>query len=268
MKNYTILLLALFVGTHVMAQEESKKDTVKVKLGDYKIIMVEKDKSDDKSEAPAPKTEAKANGYFSGIDIGFSFLGNNNNVFETDGATKKYSVAPARSLAIDYNFLEICQELGTKHVTFVTGASFGIKSYTFSNDNVLMDNGDSLTFVNTGIEYEKNKLRNLDLSIPLMLGFNTSKNPDKNLHLAIGVKGSFIWRSIYKTKYLLDDEKYIAKTRGKDFSVNPLRADAVARIGFRNYTLYATYPLTPLFDEDVTGQAVNPLTIGVQIFPF
>ena len=270
MKNYTFLFLALFATTSLLAQSPSN-DTLKVKLGDYKIIMVEKDKPDDKPDspdAPAVKKDPKPIGYFKGLDIGFSFLGNENNHFETDGDTKKYSVAPAKSLAIDINFLELCQKLGTPHVTLVTGASFGIKSYTFSNNNVLRDTGDSLSFINTGIEYEKNKLRNLDISIPLMLAFNTSKDLDKNLHVAIGVKGSFIWRSIYKTRHEVDDEKYVSKIKGQDFSVNPLRADAIARLGFRNYTLYASYPLTPLFDQDITGQAVNPLTIGLQIIPF
>ncbi len=269
MKKIAVLTLAAIVSLPLWAQE--KQDTVKVKLGNYRVVLVEKEEG-DKELAVGPQTEAEKNekpsGYFSGIDVGFSFLGGEDNPFENSGNTKPFNVSPGKSLAIDINFLEIVQPLGTDYVTLVTGASFGVKSYTLQNNNTLWDTGDSLAVSSTGIEYEKNKLRNLDLSIPLMINFNTSKNADKNFHIAAGVEGSFIWRSIYKTVHYMNDTRVKTKEKGQDYSVNALRADAVVRLGFRNYTLFASYPLTPLFDKDVTAQAVSPVTIGLQVLAF
>ena len=50
------------------------------------------------------------------------------------------------------------------------------------------------------------------------------------------------------------------KTRGR-FNVNPFHASLTARMGYRNFGLFANFDMLPLF-ENGTSRVAKPLTFG------
>ena len=95
----------------------------------------------------------------------------------------------------------------------------------------------------------KNKLRAIYFGIPLMIEFNTSKNPDNNFHISAGVVGKILIGEMYKIKYSREGNNYKDKFK-QNLYFNTLQADAMLRVGYRNFTLFGTAGLLPLFDED------------------
>jgi hypothetical protein len=53
--------------------------------------------------------------------------------------------------------------------------------------------------------------------------------------------------------------------RRDDFNINPLRADATVRVGYRFVTLYSSYSLTELFKENRGAPSLHPFTVGINV---
>ena len=47
--------------------------------------------------------------------------------------------------------------------------------------------------------------------------------------------------------------------------MNDFRFNAVARVGYGDFTLFAAYSLTPMFDKD-DGPEIYPFTVGISMF--
>jgi hypothetical protein len=102
--------------------------------------------------------------------------------------------------------------------------------------------------------------------VPLLVEFNTNKNPKKAFHIALGAIGGYKLGS--RTRQIMElkgnDIKFIKKD---DYNINPFRVSAHASIGYHNFTLYANYALNPLF-ESGKGPELYPFTIGVKLVSF
>jgi hypothetical protein len=101
------------------------------------------------------------------------------------------------------------------------------------------------------------------LKVPLLLQINTSNDPNKNVHLAVGVIGGWNIGTMLKTKYTDQgaDHKMVQKS---NFNATPFTADLTVRVGYRNFGVFANYSLTPLFKTD-RGPSVYSNSIGVSL---
>ncbi|MCZ8285345.1 MAG: hypothetical protein O9353_07790, partial [Bacteroidia bacterium] len=66
---------------------------------------------------------------------------------------------------------------------------------------------------------------------------------------------------------LEDDGLDLKLVRKDSYNMNPFRLNAHASVGYRNFTLYADYALTPLF-ENGKGPELYPFTFGVKLISF
>ncbi|MBL7935230.1 MAG: outer membrane beta-barrel protein, partial [Bacteroidia bacterium] len=155
------------------------------------------------------------------------------------------------------------------YVNLVVGLGFEWNQYEFSNKTRL--NPDSsythgvIDSTNT-FSYQKNRLKSTFINVPVLLEFNTHKNPKKAFHIAFGVIGGYKLGS--RTRQIVEQNgrtiKYVKKD---DYNLNPFRVNAHASIGYHNLTIYADYALTPLF-ENGKGPELYPFTIGVKLISF
>jgi hypothetical protein len=155
------------------------------------------------------------------------------------------------------------------YVNLVIGLGFEWSQYEFSNKTRL--NADS-SFTTGSIDstnafnYKKNRFKTTYVNIPVLLEFNTNKNPEKAFHLAVGVIGGYRLGS--RTRQVLEQNANDIKLVRKDsYNLNPFRVNAHASIGYHNFTLYADYALTSLF-ESGKGPELYPFTLGVKLVSF
>lgn len=174
-----------------------------------------------------------------------------------------------RSFNFQFNIIERQFNLAKNYVKIVTGLGLDYHSYELANKTRL--NADSsftwgIMDSTNNYTYKKNRLRNTYLQVPLLLEFNTSNNPYKTFHLAFGVIGEYMIAS--RTKQVLEQDKNeIEKVRKDNYNMSPFAAKAHVNMGYRGWTVFAEYNLTPLFQPG-KGPELYPFTLGLRVIPF
>lgn len=270
MKRLTLLSLAVITSFGTFAQEEETKkaDTTRINLGDTEIIIVDKKgKKDDEDmefnieeEDPVEK-EIKRNAHWAGVDFGF-------NVMLNDQMDSKFPNNPywqndaARSQTWNLNILEHKFRIAQNYFGVTTGLGFSFTSVAFKNNYILQTDADTLFAVTDSIiDYSKNKLKASYLTVPLLLEFNSSNDPDKAFYLAAGVVGGVRLGSKVKRIGEIDGREFKEKVKGT-YGLNSFKLDAAVRMGYADWGVFANYSLLPLFDTNKTVE-VYPLTFGL-----
>ena len=269
-------------------QIDDKSDSTKIKLGKMKIVIIEdknKGKKGEKkviidekviidndgdiqNEDQAKKDDddedhpEKAEAHWAGIGV------NSNGFLNADGKLSTNSDAPfleldyAKSIGINFNFAEKRFPIFREYIGLTTGLGIQWNRYALKNNVDLASNNDSIYGVNnTTLDYKKNLLRATYLQAPLLLEFNTNKDPKKSWHLSAGVVGGLRIGSSWKTKWEDDGKTRKEKVRSA-YHLNPFQAYAMAMIGYHNVNLYVNYGLTQLFEKG-KGPKFSPVSAGV-----
>jgi len=258
-------LIAKVVGDDISKKADDKKDTTTINFRKKQYVIINKDKD---SETKIDKTKDDDFHHWAGFGIGVNGWMSNGSM--SMPKTQEYmALNYGKSLNFQLNPLEKDFHIYKNYVNLVIGLGFEWNQYEFSNKTKLKADS-SYTFgtidsTNT-FSYKKNRLKSTFVNVPLLLEFNTNKNPEKSFHLAFGVIGGFKLGS--RTRQILERNGEEIKLINKDdYNLNPFRVNAHASIGYRGVSLYADYALTPLF-ENGKGPELSPFTIGVKLISF
>jgi len=261
-----VLILAILVSGASLAQT----DTTTLQIGTAKVIIVEEDSTEVDWEDSGIDTTAELT-HWAGIDLGVNMLVNNANSSNLGAENDWLDLQYERSLSWRLNLLEYKIKLIDEYVGLVTGLGLSYNSYGFKNEVTVISNNKAFpdtTFgvIDSVLQFSKTKLRATYLNVPLLLEFNTSKNPDRSFHLAVGAIGGWKIGSITKQHFEKDGAEFKVRSK-QDFNLTPWTLDLTARVGYRNLTLFATYGLTPLFKSGKAPE-VYPVTVGLNIAPW
>lgn len=220
------------------------------------------------TEEIVPEKEKKGNSniaHWGGFEMGVSGLLNKNGGLELENGL--YDLDYSSSISYNLNLFETKINLFSGHAGIITGLGFNWNNYAFKGNTTLSANNDGTVAVDQpGLTFSKNKLRATYVKIPVLLEFNTSLQSSKSFHIAGGVEGGFKLRSKTIQEYELEGEKYDVDAKGH-YNVNPWKLNAVGRIGYKNFTLFANYGLTTLFEKD-KGPEMYPFEVGITIIGF
>lgn len=207
--------------------------------------------------------------HWAGFSMGVNGYFNPSGGLNVAKAYKYMDVNYSRSFNFQFNLVERHIKLAKHYAKLVTGFGFDYHSYSLANKTTL--NADS-SFTAGKIDssntytYKKNKLRNTYIQVPLLLEFNTSNNPEKTFHIAFGVIGEYLISS--RTKQVLELGKNDVKRVRKDsYNMSPFVAKAHVNFGYKGWTFFGEYNLTPLFEKG-KGPELYPFTAGLRVIPF
>ena len=222
--------------------------------------------------------------YWSGLDVGVNTLLSTDGSDDLPADAEFMQIDNARSRFFSINFMEQKIEFGSHHVGLLTGLGWEFVNYHLKENVLLAYDSDSIYGIPVDQpDYRKNKLRQMGIRVPLMLEFNTKRAPmptveemkvkkgsvftrKGNVHLAVGVVGSWYFDTMYKQKYEVDGEKHKDRSKG-DYLLLPYRAAASVRVGYGGLNLFAEYGLTQLFKDD-KGPELIPFTVGITVLAF
>lgn len=250
-------------------------DTTNIRVGRRNIEIVEgdhktyvnirrEDRWDDDSEWRDHKRK-RFNGHWSGLELGVNGLAKVDYGLYGAGADEFMELDQPKSLEVNLNFIEYNISLKDERVGLVTGMGFSMNNYRFDNQLTIDKAEDGLVrpFPVAEDNFEKSKLVVSYLTVPLMLEFQVPVNGKSNqLFISGGMVGGINLGS--HTKIKADNSK--TKDRGS-FNINPFKYAAVARVGLKDISLYATYSLAPLFKDD-KGPELFPFSIGISLVNF
>lgn len=258
--------IAKIVGDDISKKSGDKKDSTTINFRNKQYVIINKDKD---SDSHISKNNNDDNfHHWAGFGIGVNgWLSNGS--FAMPKGQEYMRLNYGKSLNFQLNPFEKNIHIYKNYVNLVVGLGFEWNQYEFSNKTRL--NPDSsythgvIDSTNT-FSYQKNRLKSTFINVPVLLEFNTHKNPKKAFHIAFGVIGGYKLGS--RTRQIVEQNgrtiKYVKKD---DYNLNPFRVNAHASIGYHNLTIYADYALTPLF-ENGKGPELYPFTIGVKLISF
>ncbi len=257
-----------------------REDTTMVVLGRHQFII------DDYGNARYRKIyRNRFNGHWGGIDIGI------NGYLTTDfdmSFPNDYDFLDlnlGNSIRFDINLLEqnIPLSKNRKHWGFVTGVGVEFRDYSFDNNiTIIPDEEQIVGYTNRGASPKKNKLKVVYANVPFLLEYQTNAYNERNsFHISVGAvfglrigsKTKMVFNKKENTYDLLDAQGIPVLTVTTDkrrvkehnsYHLNPIKADAMFRIGWGWFNFYATYSMTTLFKKN-EGPELYPFSFGMTL---
>jgi hypothetical protein len=247
------------------------KDTTKIMMRNSTIYIVNETNFDPDSMDCGDEWEdydqKSALTHWAGLDIGINGFLHPDDDLDLGEDLDYLEIDYAQSRSLNINFWEHKIRIVKDYVGITTGAGIQWNNYRLKNDYTLVSTKDTLVaFMDSTLNVKKNKLRTTYVQVPLLLEFNTSIKQEKSFHLSAGFVAGLHLGSMYKQKYTLDGVKTKSKSKG-NFNVAPFKLDAMTRVGYGAFNIYASVQLNELFDEG-DGPEIYPFTLGVTIAAF
>jgi hypothetical protein len=286
------------------AQEEEKKSDkdkewhskemkgMKIeKLGDDSLVVYINKKSWDHFPMKNPPfccKKGRYNGHWAGIELGWNGWVNEDFNMTYPANQQYLNLNNARSLMVNFNPFEFNFNLIKNHFGITSGLGLSLNNYYFSNSMMLVK--DSIKLVAYRIidqngkpaDMRVNKLFVSWLNVPILFEYQT--NPKMRLnsfHVSLGVIGGVRLCTYTKQQYYSRNTDYFLKDidgktvatfnsgekafRDKaQYHMKTFKAEATARIGWSFLNLFATYSLTPMYQEN-QGPVLHPWTVGITL---
>jgi hypothetical protein len=223
-----------------------ENDDERIVLNDGKdSYTFEKEFGNDCKDA---ETTGDGNAIWSGFGVNANGFMNTNKEFASTTELNFLTLDPAKSIGFQWNFAEKRFPIIKDYLGVVTGLGFQWNRYSIKGDYDFNVVNDTLVANATGINYTKNTLSSTYLQAPLLLQISTNKNPNKAWNISAGIVGGIRVDARQIQKWEADDKKNKDKTKD-DFQFNPFQASLMATIGYGDWSLYATYGLSDVFNE-------------------
>lgn len=257
--------IAKVVGDDNSKKSAANNDSTTFNFRKKQFVIINKDKESDTEVSEKVEDDFHHWGGFSmGVNGWLS-----NGSFSMPKGQEYMDLNYGKSLNFQLNPFEKNIHLYKNYINLVTGLGFEWNQYEFGNRTRL--NADSSytygTIDSSNVyRYKKNRFKSTFVNVPLLIEFNTNKNAHKSFHLAFGVIGGYKLGS--RTRQVLQlngDEIRIIRKDG--YNINPFRVNAHASIGYKKFTVFADYALTPLFERG-KGPELYPFTVGVKLVSF
>ncbi|MEW6470542.1 MAG: DUF2807 domain-containing protein, partial [Bacteroidota bacterium] len=204
--------------------------------------------------------------HWQGLDLGVNGFLNSQNGTDMPTGYDFLDLNYGRSFTFGLNLIEKDIHIirDKNYLNIVTGLGFEWNSYSFRNSITLDPNANYIAaFQDSGITYEKNKLRTCFVNVPVLLELNTSNNASKSFHLAGGLTFGYKLGSRTKQEYVVDGYEFEVNKKD-DYNLNPFRYSATVRAGYGGFTVFANYALTELFEKN-KGPKLYPFSLGIAL---
>ena len=281
MKKFVIIAsLALATGLG-WSQETEKNEKITVEIGNRGIKVINHQSGDstnidvnviigdEEREEKKLKTGLSNKSNWSGFDFGVGMLFRPD--WSNDFANQPYlDFDPAKSWTFNLNLFEHYFGIAGKNrenVGFVTGLGLNFSHFGYNRNYTIVYDADSIHgFVDPNRNYSRNRLRAAYLQIPALLQFNipAGRNTRDNFHLSMGVVGGVRIGSRLRQRYIENATEFKIRERRGQYFFNPFKADATVRLGYKDFGVFATYNLVPLFDSRVV-EPVHNLSFGLML---
>jgi len=159
--------------------------------------------------------------------------------------------------------------ISKSHFSFAAGIGIGSSNIYFKDQIAVMNTAaDSITFANVDTSganlYKKSKLNTTYLEAPFELRFFSNKvNRNRGFKAAIGMRVGILVGAHTKVRHAVSNTLINEKVNTKRY-IQTWRFAPTFRVGWGNFSAYASYNLSPLFKAG-QGPEVFPYSIGICI---
>ncbi|MEZ5017787.1 MAG: outer membrane beta-barrel protein [Flavipsychrobacter sp.] len=153
--------------------------------------------------------------------------------------------------------------ISKSNFSFAAGIGVGISNIYLKDQEITLSGADTMArFIPETTNYKKYKLTTTYLEAPFELRFFGNKyNRNKGFKAAVGLRVGTLMGAHTKAKE--EGTKIVRKTGTKVF-LEGWRFAGTARIGWGNFTLFGSYNLNKLYQENL-GPEITPYSMGICI---
>ena len=239
-----------------------KNKPIEVIKVDDKIVQINIENKEISSEEKV-KTKTENFAHWSGFMMGMNILTNETQGINFENADY-WEIDPAKSFSFSFNFAEKKVNLFKNYVGLTTGLGVTFNNYSFRNNYILTSDQDTTSaFIDTTLQYSKNKLKSTYFRVPLLLEICTSSF-DKGAYFSAGVVGGVRLGSKVKREGEDVSNNSFQQKIKSDYNLNTFTLDALIKFGFDDFGIFAQYSLTPMFQNNKT-QKIYPFNFGVTL---
>lgn len=253
-------------STEVITEDSSKNETIVIPTKAGKIeVKFTPTPGDSTEKKPEKKKEKEPVKSWSGLDLGFNGYTNSSQGISMPLGYEGFDLDIGRSYYMGLNLLERRLPIYRNHIGLISGVGMDFNNYRFRANYNPLGIPDSMgNFVTR--DYTKNTLNTASITVPLLLSIDfTGKNTKgRGLNMAFGVVGGVRVASMTKEKFSDGSSRMKFKTHD-DFDLNPFRVNAHARVGYKGFSLFASYALTEMFKQNAGRPELYPFTMGIAI---
>ncbi|MBK8487498.1 MAG: hypothetical protein KBF51_03370 [Chitinophagales bacterium] len=248
--------------------DTSFSDSTSVSIGDWKIVIREKENSDD-IDIDFGRNRKVVYSDYRDVDvfqtepllmsIGYNtFMDANKNISVPAPYQDMESLNFWGSTDLNLDLFRSRVNMFHGYLNFNFGTALEWHHFRFTKDFTLSNPNDTLMLTKEDINYDKNKFNTMHIAVPLYIGTESKPwDTDNSFHFMVGYSPGL--RVKTKTKHKLDGSKEVYK---EDFNVQTFRHEVNAVIGYGKFNLYASYDLNPLFIEG-RGPEIHPFSVGI-----
>lgn len=246
-------------------------DTTHIRIGRRNFKVIEGDNGTYvkyEKEDKHKKWSRSFNAHWAGLEVGMNMFENSDySIYqgtEYEQFGDVFDLRSGKSLSWNLNFMEFAFKNEKKTFGLVTGMGISFNDYAFDLPVTMKKENGYGTTVPVNIQQEnksvkKSKLHVNYLTVPLLLEVKTPlRMGGSNLSISAGAIGSLYIGSHTKYKYY---DKAKVKTQG-NYNINQWKYDLTGRLHFGDFTVFANYSMTSLFEKN-QGPEIHPLLIGI-----
>jgi hypothetical protein len=245
----------------------TSNDTISIPIGNRTIsiaggnIIDDDERSDREKEADDDDFK-----FWRGLDFGVNGYLSADNQIQLPNGFEPFQLNYAKSYVFGWNMFQKNIHIYRNNLNLGTGLGLTWYHYNFKGNYTLASNVpfQSSAFDSTR-NFSRNRLNMCYVNVPLFLEYNSNNNDaDHSFHVAAGMQfGYNIFKNKLKQRFEMDGQtqKRVLKD---SYNVNPFRFDAIARIGYGEFTLFGSYSLTTLFERE-KGPVFYPWSAGLSL---
>lgn len=257
----TVVSKSSSIVKHNIASVKENVDTVVVTVG-KRGLYVSEDLNGDVSVWTSKHKKKEKNFYshLSGFGLGVNVYLNKDGAMKLPDQYKDMDLNVSKSINVVLNLFDVSQPLISNKLAITAGVGTEWHNYRFSEDITLVkENGILKTKALTG-NVVKTKLTDWWLNVPVALELNGGRY--NSFYASFGAVGSLLLNS--HTKVVTRDGGKQKDKNWNAFYLNPFRVSLMAKVGYGNFGVYATYSLVQMFQED-KGPELYPFAAGVTL---
>ena len=160
----------------------------------------------------------------------------------------------------------LCYDFPIMKSNFSFAAGLGISAasiYLKDQEIHLTDTNSYVQFLPESEPYKKYKLTTTYLEAPFELRyFSNKENRNQGIKVALGLKVGTLLSSHTKGKRTYNNKPIVEKVSTKRY-LETWHYAATARIGYGNFSVFATYDLGGLFKTNLGPENVRPYSVGI-----
>lgn len=240
-------------------------DTVVVKVG-KRGLYVHENNSGDVSVWTTTYGKKKKNFYphLDGFGLGINVYLNKDGKMTLPAGYEGMDLNVSKSVNVALNLFSVSTPLISNKFGVVAGLGTEWHNYRFDDNVTLQRDQVNHKVVVVPLDPKANvlktKLTDWWLNVPVAFELNNGKK--KSFYVSVGAIGSILLNS--HTKVVTQNNGKNKEKVWNQFYLNPFRASLLAKAGYGDWGVYATYSLTQLF-QDGKGPELYPFAAGVTL---